>query len=197
MEDLDKIYGFPVEQEDENVIIHTNCNYPQQSSACKRLFMALESIKLEDENIVFPLKVKRWSLIIDPTEENITQYFSMKGIMSFIQKYYSRLKDTITFFKPEVYFPSKYSLPVLNLHFFELNYEGRLNISNAYQLSTLCMIVVKDIKVTPYRLYELEKYNIDVDWFKHLPFLPMEQIKFDKTGNIMEFKNQKLNTQDK
>jgi hypothetical protein len=194
MEDLEEIYGFPVFQEKENMVIDTNCNYPQQSSACKRLFVALESIKLEDENIIFPLKVKRWSVIIDPTEENIIQYFSMRGIMRYIEQYHSRLKDTITFFKPEVYFPSKYSLPVLTLHFYELNYEGRLNISNAYQLSNLCMIDVRDIKITPYRLYELEKYNIDVDWFKHLPFLPMELIKFDETGNIMEFQHQKLNT---
>ena len=38
-----------------------------------------------------------------------------------------------------------------------------------------------------------QQNNINVEWIKHIPFLPMELIKFDDNGNVQEFTHQKIN----
>lgn len=194
MENIKEICGFPIKKENEFIAIHSDCNFPLQSLECYNLYLAIEKTILKGNEIKFPLNLKKWKEIIKPTPENLNEFFSMKGIMKFIQQYYPQLNNTITFYKPEIYYTRGNNLPTLALHFYQFNYEGKLNIKNEDELTAKCMIHTKDIDFTSERVHALEKYNID--WFKHIPLLPMEQIKFDEAGNVMEFQHQKLNTQD-
>lgn len=195
MEELKKIYGFPVKRNEKSVEIHSDCCFPQQSDECYRLYLAIQKIIIEEEKIKFPLKLKKYKSIIKPTAENLNNFFSMNGLMKYNQQYYSRLKDTITFYKPEIYFNKGNNLPTMILHYFELNYEGKLDIKNADDLSAKSMVHTKDINITTERIDELEKHHISIEWLKFIPLLPMERIKFDEQGNVMEFKHQKLNTE--
>ncbi len=194
MRKVEKLHGFPVEKDNEKgiVIIKSDCDHPLQSNACKSLYQDIEKLILKDEKIKFPVNVHEWQVIIEPTEQN-KMYYSFEGILKYINQYKKRIIGTTTLFKPEIYFNEKYNLPIITLHFYLLSYNGELFVENSTHLSNIFLISVKDILITPERRKKLEENNINVEWIKHIPFLPMELIKFDDNGNVQEFTHQKLN----
>lgn len=194
MKELDTIFGFPIIRDNENqtATIQSDCNHPFQSSACKSLYKEIEKVILQDEKVKFPLNVNEWQLIIEPLNENLI-YYSYEGLLSFIEQYKNRIKGTITFFKPEIHYHGNFDIPVIILHFYELTYNGKLEVKNIDDFISKCLIPTKDIKFTPDRIRILEENNINVEWMKHIPFLPMEPIKFDYKENIKDLSHQKLN----
>ena len=74
---LDDIYGFPVIQneKDGTVEIKSDCDYPQQSEECESLYHGIERQFIEIEKLKYPLNIKEWKVIIEPTEENIKEAF--------------------------------------------------------------------------------------------------------------------------
>ena len=112
---LKDIYGFPVSknEEDGTIVIDSNCEYPQESEDCENLYQAIECIFIEEQNLNFPLNIKEWRAIIEPTEENIKQYYSPEGIILYMQQFKTQLIDTTTFFKLEVHYSQDKSFQTL------------------------------------------------------------------------------------
>jgi len=191
---LEDIYGFPVckNEEDGTIVIDSNCEYPQQSEDCENLYQSIECIFIEEQNLNFPLNLKEWKAIIEPTEENIKQYYSPEGIILYMQQFKTRLIDTTTFFKLEVHYSQDKSLPNLILHFYEVNYKDTLNISNSYDFSDRCFVKYNTTQLTPDRIINLGDNNINYKWIRHIPFFPIEVIKFEGE-NIKKFNHQDLN----
>lgn len=194
MKEVDTIFGFPIIRDKENktATIQSDCNHPFQSSACKSLYKEIEKVILQDEKVKFPLDFNEWQLIIEPSQENLI-YYSYKGLLSFIEQYKNRIKGTITFFKPEIHYRENFDVPVITLHFYEITYDGKLVVKNIDDFISKCLIPTRNIKFTPDRIRILEENNINVEWMKHIPFLPMEPIKFDNEENIKDLSHQKLN----
>jgi hypothetical protein len=191
---LQDIYGFPVSknEKDGTIEIDSNCEYPQQSEECENLYQNIESVFIEEQNLNFPLSIKEWKEIIEPTEENIKQYYSQEGIMLYMQQFKTRLIDTTTFFKLEVNYSQDKSLPNLILHFYEVNYKHTLNVFNTYNFSDRCFIKYNIDQLTPDRIINLGKNKINYEWIRHIPLFPLEVIKFEG-DNIKNFNHQELN----
>ena len=191
---LEDIYGFPVckNKEDGTIVIDSNCEYPQQSEDCENLYQSIECIFIEEQNLNFPLNLKEWKAVIEPTEENIKKYFSPDGIILYMQQFKKRLTDTTTFFKLEVNYSKDKSLPKLILHFYEVNYKDTLNVVNTYDFSDRCFVKYNTEQLTPDRIINLEDNNINYKWIRHIPLFPVEVIKFEGE-NIKNFNHQDLN----
>ncbi len=191
---LDDIYGFPVckNEEDGTIEIDSNCEYPQQSEECENLYQSIECVFIEEQKLNFPLNLKEWKAVIEPTEENIKQYYSPEGIILYMQQFKTRLIETATFFKLEVYYPDDKSLPNLTLHFYEVNYKDNLKVVNTYDFSDRCFIKYNIEQLTQDRIINLGKNNINYKWIRHIPLFPLEVIKFED-GNIKNFNHQELN----
>ena len=192
---LQDIYGFPVtkNEKDGSIEIDNNCEYPQQSEDCENLYQSIEWVIIEEEELNFPLHLKEWNVTLEPTEKNIKQYYSLEGIVLYLQQFKTKLIDTTTFFKLEVYYPNDESLPSLILHFFEVNYEDTLNIIDNYGFSDRCFVKYNTNQLTPNRITNLGDNNINYKWIRHIPMFPIEVIKFDNDRNIKKFKHQELN----
>lgn len=192
---LEGIYGFPVSKNEKDGIIeiNSNCEYPQQSEDCENLYQSIECVFIKEQNLNFPLNIKEWKAIIEPTGENIKQYYSPEGIILYMQQFKTRLIDTTTFFKLEVYYPKNKSLPNLILHFYEVNYKDTLNILNTYDFSDRCFVKYNTDQLTPNRIINLGENNINYEWMRYIPLFPIEVIKFDDDKNIKKFNHQELN----
>ena len=195
MEQIDNIYGFPVIQneKDGTVEIKSDCDYPQQSQECESLYHGIERQFIEIEKLKYPLNIKEWKVIIEPTEENIKNYFSPEGIMNYLEEIKPRLTDTKTFFKIEVSYSKEKELPNIILHFYRVNHEDKLNIRNTDSFSYRCFIEYNIKQLTPERITSLKENNINHKWIKNIPLFPVEMIKFDLDNNIKNFKHQELN----
>ena len=191
---LEDIYGFPVckNEKDGTYEIENDCNYPQENRACKKLYVSIERLFIEEQNLNFPWNLKEWKAVIEPTEENIKKYFSPDGIILYMQQFKKRLTDTTTFFKLEVNYSKDKSLPKLILHFYEVNYKDTLNVVNTYDFSDRCSVKYNTEQLTPDRIINLEDNNINYKWIRHIPLFPVEVIKFEGE-NIKNFNHQDLN----
>ena len=192
---LEDIYGFPVfkNEDDGTYEIENDCNYPQENRACKKLYVSIERLFIEEQNLNFPLNLKEWKAVIEPTAENIKQHFSPDGIMLYMQQFKKRLLDTTTFFKLEVNYSKNKSLPNLILHFYEVNYKDTLNVVNTYDFSDRCFVKYNTEQLTPDRIINLGENNINYEWMRYIPLFPVEVIKFDEVKNIKKFNHQELN----
>jgi hypothetical protein len=195
MIELQDIYGFPVSknEKDGSIEIDSNCEYPQQSEECENLYQSIECVFIEEQKLNFPLNINEWKAIIEPTEENIKHYYSSNGIRLYMKQFKKRLIDTTTFFKLEVHYSKDKSLPNLILHFYEVNYKDTLNVFNTYNFSDRCFIKYNIDQLTPDRIINLGKNNINYKWIRHIPLFPVEVIKFDDDKNIKKFSHQELN----
>jgi hypothetical protein len=196
MKELEDFLGFParINREKGTVEFETNCNYPNQSDECAKLFESIERIYIDELKLKFPMHIKEWKAIIEPTDENLSNYYCYDGIKHYLQQHKNKLIDTTTFFKPEVHYGRDQKLPSLILHFYQVNYDGKLNINNSYGFVNKCSIHYKDMKqLTPDRKQNLIQNGINVNWIRNIPLFPAEQIKFDKQDIIMDFKFQELN----
>ncbi|WP_396137541.1 hypothetical protein [Flavobacterium sp.] len=196
MRELEDFLGFParIDREKGTVEFESNCEFPNQSHECKKLFESIERLFINEVNLKFPLNIKEWKAIIEPTDENISTYYSHDGIKHYMQQHKNKLIDTITFFKPEVFYGRNKELPSLILHFYQVNYTGKLNIYNSYGFVNKCHIKYKDIKqLTPDRIESLKQKGINVNWIRNIPLFPAEKIEFDEQDIIMDFKFQELN----
>jgi hypothetical protein len=110
-----------------------------------------------------------------------------------MQQFKKRLLVTTTFSKLEVYYPNDKSLPNLILHFYEVNYKDTLKVVNTYDFSDRCFIKYNIEQLTPDRIINLGKNNINYEWIRHIPLFPIEVIKFDEDKNIKKFNHQELN----
>ncbi|MFZ4436154.1 MAG: hypothetical protein ACOYOR_06580 [Flavobacterium psychrophilum] len=194
MIELEDFLGFParLNKEKGTVEFDSNCEFPNQSKECTKLFESIERLFIEDAQLKYPLNIKYWKAIIEPTEENIKQYYSQEGIILYMQKIKTQLIDTTTFFKLEVHYSQDKSLPNLILHFYEVNYKDTLNINDNYGFSDRCSVKYNTQILTPDRIINLKKNNISYEWIRYIPLFPIEVIKFED-DNIKKFNHQELN----
>jgi hypothetical protein len=196
MIELDDFYGFParLDKEKGTVEIESNCFYPNQSNECKELLESIERLFIDEAKLKYPLNINHWKVIFEPTQENIKKHYSTDGIMIYLQEIKKRLIGNAIFLKPEVTFGKSAELPYFILHFYQVNYEEKLNIRNSFDFVDKCSILYKDMnQLTDDRIQNLIDNGVDIDWIRSIPLIPVEQIKFDNKGTILKFKFQELN----
>jgi hypothetical protein len=194
MEKLQPIFGFDVNY-DENGSIQVNDlpNYPQEKKNSRKFFEKLEQIKIAESKITFPLMIKDWFIVVKPTnKETIMAYFKIDGIKKVVEENKTDLIGKTTFIKPEIYYPPKSKYPNLIIHFFQLVDDSDEIIYDEFDLIDYCQIYYENTKqFTKKRIGDLEKYLNTQELFQ-IPYLPLEMVRFDEMGNLLDFENHKL-----
>jgi len=194
MKELKPVFGFNVNYDSNgNIEVNDVCNYPQEKKNCQEFFDKLEMVKIDESKITFPVMIKDWSITISPTnKKTIMKYFNIVGIKKVVEENKSDLIGKTTFIKPEIYYMVKAKYPHLVIHFYQLVNDGGVLIEDAYDMVEYCKIFYDNTKqFTKKRIADLEKYVNTQELFQ-IPFLPLEIVKFDKMGNLMDFEQHKL-----
>lgn len=186
------LFDFDVRHlEDGSIEILDLKNYPQESKKCFYLHKHLDLININNSCIDFPIHLKHWTVTITPdTEDIIKKYYSLDGIKILLDENIHQLKDNITFFKPEISFPPNSKYPNFILHFYQVVEAGGiyLNIIDEIDMFEVCLVHYEDTeKFTEERIKDLDKL-VSVAELQQIPFLPIEEIKFDKDGKIKQIK---------
>ena len=94
MKKLPSLFGFECILDDEGLVsVEINCNYPQESSGCRRFYENLEANKIHESNITFPLRLSHWIVTINPTDNfTIMEYFRISGLKKIVEENKQMLK---------------------------------------------------------------------------------------------------------
>ena len=195
MKKLKPIFGFRVNYDDGgNIEVDVSCGFPQEKKNCQEFYNRMELLKIDESKITFPIMIKDWVITINPNDkETIMEYFKIEGIKKVVEEQKSKLIGKTTFIKPEIYYPKKAKYPNLTIHFYQLD-EGGVEIYDDYDLIDYCQIFYENIhQFTKKRIEDLERY-VNSEELIRMPFLPIELVRFDEFGNIMDFEQHKINT---
>jgi hypothetical protein len=145
----------------------------------------LDLININQSGIEFPIQLKNWRVTIKPdTEDIIKKYYSLDGIKIILDENISQLKDNTTFFKPEISFPPNSKYPNLIIHFYQVVEDFGVLVIDEIDMFENCLVHYEDTEqFTEERIEALENL-VNVSELYQIPFLPIEEIKFDKDGNI-------------
>ena len=196
MKKLKPIFGFRVNYDDGgNIEVDVSCGFPQEKKNCQEFYNRMELLKIDESKVTFPLMIKDWVVTINPTDkETIMEYFKIEGIKKVVEEQKSKLIGKKTFIKPEINYAKKVKYPNLIIHFYQLVDEGGVEIYDEYDLINHCQIFYDNtLQFTDKRIADLEKY-VNTEELIRMPFLPIELVRFDEFGNIMDFEQHKINT---
>jgi hypothetical protein len=103
--------------------------------------------------------------------------------------------NNITFYKPEIlYVNDEDDLPNIIFHFYKVSYNDVLNIHNPSNFSDSCFITYKNTNLfTAKRIDNLIKSGINEILIQYIPNFPVEIIKFNEHGDVINFRYQQLN----
>ncbi len=190
MKKLEPIFGFEANYDKEGLIdLNIPCNFPHDRSDCFKLFNHLELLKIDESNVTFPLRLVHWVVTINPIDEaTIKNYFNIDAIKKVVEENKSKLIGKITFIKPEIQYPKKAKYPNLHIHFYQVSEEEGMYIIDDYDMTESCLIHYENTKqFTKKRIADLEKFVNTLE-LRQIPFLPLELVRFDESGNIDDFK---------
>jgi hypothetical protein len=180
------LFDFEVRHlEDGSIEILDLSAYPQMSLNSFYLHKHLDLININHSGIEFPIQLKNWRVTIKPdTEDIIKKYYSLDGIKIILDENIPQLKNNTTFFKPEISFPPNSNYPNFIIHFYQVVEEGGIYVIDDIDMFETCLVHYEDTEqFTEERIEALEKL-VNVAELYQIPFLPIEEIKFDKDGNI-------------
>lgn len=184
-----KFLGFnsSVDPETGEVLIKDFCSYPQKSKKCKRLYQMLEKVFIGFEGIEFPVKVKHW-VVEGMINDNNGIHPDFKGILQLIASQQIEDKSLPIFFKAEVVYNNRASLPTLKVHFYQLTKEGDIEIHSADELVEYTFIHYRNTdQFTDKRIQLLLKEGVNICELLTIPILPLQFIKFDDKGCMQAF----------
>jgi hypothetical protein len=116
-------------------------------------------------------------------------YYNIKGIKKIVDENKSKLIGKTTFIKPEVQYPKKAKYPNIHVHFYQVSDDKGTLINNVNEMINFCSIKYENVKqFTSKRLSDLEKY-INSSEIQQMTFLPMEEVRFDNNGQIIDFQH--------
>jgi hypothetical protein len=179
------LFDFEVKHlEDGSIEILDLCNYLQESINCFYLHKHLDLININNSDIDFPIHLKHWTVTVTPdTDDIIKRYYSIDGIKIILDENISQLKDNTTFFKPEISFPPNSKYPNFMIHFYQVVEDGGIYVIDDLDMFETCLVNYDTDQFSEERIDALEKL-VNVSELYQIPFLPIEEIKFDKNGNI-------------
>jgi hypothetical protein len=197
MKKLKPILGFECSIDKQKLVsVEVNCDYPQQKTNCLSFYKKLEELKITESNITFPIRLKTSVITINPTDKfTIMNYFKINGIKKIVEENKSNLVGKTTFIKPEIQYPPKAKYPNLHIHFYQVSEVDGMEVLDIEDMFESCFIHYNTKQFTDKRISDLEKY-VNTEELIRIPFLPIELVRFDEFGNIMDFEQHKINTID-
>ena len=88
MEKLQTLFGFECEANERGLIsINVDCEFPQERNNCEMLYKRFEELMIIDSQVEFPLRLKHWTVTINPTDKfTIMNYFRIEGIKKIVEE---------------------------------------------------------------------------------------------------------------
>lgn len=194
MKKLKTILGLEYKRLDDGFYqIEVNCDFPQQSKSTQLFYNCLEEYNIIESGIQFPIRLIHWVDTINPlNKETIMNYYNIRGIKKIVEENKSKLIGKTTFIKPEVSFGKKKKYPNLHVHFYQLSEDKGTLINNINEMINFCSIQYENTKqFTSKRISDLEIYVNTLE-IRQMTFLPMEEVKFDNNGHIIDFQHHLL-----
>jgi hypothetical protein len=191
MKKLKTILGLEYKRLDDGFYqIEVNYDFPQQSKSTQLFYNCLEEYNIIESGIQFPIRLIHWIDTINPlNKETIMNYYNIRGIKKIVEENKSKLIDKKTFIKPEVSFGKKKKYPNLHVHFYQLSEDKGTLINNINEMINFCSIQYENTKqFTSKRISDLEIYVNTLE-IRQMTFLPMEEVKFDNNGQIIDFQH--------
>lgn len=189
MKQLEPLFGFPLEyDENGNILISNVCAYPQESRECQKFYRYLQLLKIMDSGITFPLRMVHFTVTVNPIDEHtIKEYFNIMGIKKVVEENKSKLIGKTTFIKPQVDYNKKTKYPNLQVHFFQVVDEGGEELFEDFDFLEFTNIHYQNTKqFTKKRVADLEKLVNPEELFQ-MSFLPLEMVRFDESNNVLDF----------
>ena len=168
--------------------VEVDYDFPQQSKSTLLFYNCLEQSNINESEIKFPIRLIKWVDTINPiNKETIMNYYNIKGIKKIVDENKSKLIGKTTFIKPEVQYPKKAKYPNLHVHFYQVSEDKGTLINNINEMIQYCSIKYENTKqFTSKRISDLEIYVNTLE-IRQMTFLPMEVVKFDNNGQIIDF----------
>jgi hypothetical protein len=194
MKKLDPLFGFECETNERGLIsVEVDCQFPQERNNCEMLYKRFEELMIIDSQVEFPLRLKHWTVTINPTDKfNIMNYFRIEGIKKIVEENKSKLMGKTTFVKPEVQYNKKAKYPNLHIHFYQVSEDEGIEIKDLYDMVDSCFIFYENTKqFTKKRLSDLEEFVNPLE-LQVMSFFPMELVMFDieNENEILDFPQQ-------
>jgi hypothetical protein len=170
--------------------VEVDYDFPQQSKSTLLFYNCLEQSNINESEIKFPIRLIKWVDTINPiNKETIMNYYNIKGIKKIVDENKSKLIGKTTFIKPEVQYPKKAKYPNLHVHFYQVSEDKGTLINNINEMIQYCSIKYENTKqFTSKRISDLEIYVNTLE-IRQMTFLPMEVVKFDNNGQIIDFQH--------
>lgn len=191
MKKLKTLFGLKYNKLDDGCYaIEVNCDFPQQSKGALKFYNGLEEYNITESGIQFPIRLIHWDVTINPlNKEIIMNYYNIRGIKKIVEENKSKLIGKTTFIKPEVQYPKKAKYPNLHVHFYQVSEDKGMLIDNIHEMIEFCSINYENVKqFTLKRISDLEIYVNTLE-IRQMIFLPMEEVKFDNNGQIIDFQH--------
>jgi hypothetical protein len=191
MKDSKTIFGLKYNKLDDGFYaVEVNYDFPQQSEGTLKFYNGLEEHNIKESGIQFPIRLIHWVDTINPVnKETIMDYYDIRGIKKIVEENKSKLIGKTTFIKPEVSFEKKKKYPNLHVHFYQISEDRGTLINNVNEMIQFCSIHYENTKqFTSKRISDLEKYVNTLE-IHQMTFLPMEVVKFDNNGQIIDFQH--------
>jgi hypothetical protein len=170
--------------------VEVDYDFPQQSKSTLLFYNCLEQSNINESEIKFPIRLIKWVDTVNPiNKETIMNYYNIKGIKKIVDENKSKLIGKTTFIKPEVQYPKKAKYPNLHVHFYQVSEDKGTLINNINEMIQFCSIKYENTKqFTSKRISDLEIYVNTLE-IRQMTFLPMEVVKFDNNGQIIDFQH--------
>lgn len=191
MKNIKTVNGLKFEKLDDGLYaVEINVDFPQQSKSTLLFYNCLEEYNIKESGIQFPIRLIHWVDTINPlNKETIMNYYNIRGIKKIVDENKSKLIGNTTFIKPEVSYEKKKKYPNLHIHFYQLSEDEGALINNVNEMIQFCSIHYENTKqFTSKRISDLEKYVNTLE-IHQMTFLPMEEVKFDNNGQIIDFQH--------
>jgi hypothetical protein len=180
--------------EDTEKKIHYITDFPQfpnKNIRSKDIFQTIEQIVLTEKHISFPMKfniIERVVKLCIDTQD----YFSFEGIKNLINRDKHLFIGTDTFFK--VKFSYEENFPILKIIYYTIdNEKGQIDCSSMDMLLHIIFINYNQKQFTKKRVNYLENVvELNMDEIRQIPILPVQWLKYDLDGNLLDFPNFKL-----
>ena len=194
MKKLDPLFGFECETNERGLIsVEVDCQFPQERNNCEMLYKRFEELMIIDSQVEFPLRLKHWTVTINPTDKfTIMNYFRIEGIKKIVEENKSKLMGKTTFVKPEVQYNKKAKYPNLHIHFYQVSNDNGIEIIDLYDMVETCFIKYENTKqFTKKRLSDLEEFVNPLE-LQVMSFFPMELVVFgiENENEILDFPQQ-------
>ena len=191
MKKVQTILGLKYKRLDDGFYaVEVDYDFPQQSKSTLLFYNCLEQSNINESEIKFPIRLIKWVDTINPiNKETIMNYYNIRGIKKIVDENKSKLIGKTTFIKPEVQYPKKAKYPNLHIHFYQVSEDKGTLINNINEMIQFCSINYENTKqFTSKRISDLEKYVNTLE-IHQMTFLPMEEVKFDNNGQIIDFQH--------